>query len=105
MMYELEHKFIADSDTQNVIRAIFIDRVNNLLALPQVCSAVVVRKVIVTQVDRQVHLCLLDRLELWTRGLLMGKSKSSDEDYHKGRLVAIRAIETDTLSNMYMLNK
>ena len=72
MMYELEHKFIANSNTRNVIRAVCLDRVHNRLALLEVCCAIVVRKVIVTQIDGQVHLCLLDRLELWTRGLLMG---------------------------------
>jgi hypothetical protein len=72
MMYELEHELIADSDAQNVVRAVCVDRVYNLLALAHVCSAIVGRKVIVTEVDRQVDLCLLDRLELWTRGLPIG---------------------------------
>jgi hypothetical protein len=43
MMYELEHKSIADSDTRNVIRALCLDRVHNRLALQQVCTVVVVR--------------------------------------------------------------
>lgn len=70
-MYKLEHEFIADSDAHDVIGAVSLDRVHNLLALAQVRGAVVGRKVVVTQIDRQVDLCLLDRLELWMRGLLM----------------------------------
>jgi len=64
-MNELEHKLVADSDAQNVIRAISVDRIHNRLALTQVRSTVVVRIVIVTQKDRYIDFRLLDCLELW----------------------------------------
>jgi hypothetical protein len=72
MVYELEHEFIADSDTQDVIRAVCLDRVHHCLALAQVCSAVVVRLVIVAQKDIQIDLCLLDGLELWMERITIG---------------------------------
>ena len=34
----------------------------------------------------------------------MGQEQPRDKAYHKGRLVAIRAIETETLSDMHKLD-
>lgn len=63
-MYELKHEFIADGDAQYMVRAVRVDRGHNVLLLVRVFNASVVRKVVVSQEDGQIHFRLLDRLKL-----------------------------------------
>ena len=63
-MYELKHELIADGDAQNMVRAVRVNRGHNILLLVRVFNASVVRKVVVSQEDRQIHFRLLDRLKL-----------------------------------------
>ena len=71
-MNGLEHEFIADSDTCNVVRAVRVDRGHNRLFLFLVFGAVVVRFWVVAQIDLHVHFRLFNRLKLRTSEYLIG---------------------------------
>jgi len=63
----LEHEFVTNGDTANVICAIHLNSLLNYVFLAVVRSTTVGRNYVVSKIDRDVHFCLSNSLQLIIR--------------------------------------